>query len=163
MRLWQPSKGAITLGGVDISLYDLHQWRRKVTIVPQDVRLQDDTILYNITGERRGYDLERVAQLLVELGLEPLVRQLPLGVMTLVGEAGCRLSGGQKQKIAIASALYRSPDILILDEATNSLDAASQLMVLEAVKRANKERNITVVMITHKADEIPIADIQIEM
>ena len=56
MRLWQPSKGLITLGGIDISLFDLKQWRQKITIVPQDVRLQDETNLYNITGERRGYD-----------------------------------------------------------------------------------------------------------
>lgn len=163
MRLWQPSKGLITLGGIDISLFDLKQWRRKITIVPQDVRLQDDTILYNITGERRGYDLEKVARLLVEVGLESLIRELPRGVMTLVGEAGCRLSGGQKQKIAIASALYRNPDILIMDEATNSLDAASQAMVLEAIKRMNKQQGTTVVMITHKADEIPVADTIIEM
>ena len=163
MRLWQPSKGLITLGGIDISLFDLKQWRKKITIVPQDVRLQDETILYNITGQRRGYDLEKVALLLVEVGLESLIRELPRGVMTLVGEAGCRLSGGQKQKIAIASALYRNPDILILDEATNSLDAASQALILEAIKRMNKERNTTVVMITHKADEIPVADFIIEM
>jgi len=163
MRLYSPSKGTITMGGVDISLYDLAKWRRKITIVPQDVRLFDDTILFNITGMRKGYDLERVARLLVDLGLDSLVRELPRGIMTLVGESGCRLSGGQKQRIAIAAALYRRPDILILDEATNSLDAASQQKMMEVIKRENTERDLTVIMITHKADEIPIADKIIEM
>ena len=163
MRLYSPSRGAITFGGVDISLFDLKQWRRKVTIVPQDVRLFDDTILYNISGQKKGYDLERVAHLLVDLGLEPLIRELPRGVMTLVGESGCRLSGGQKQRIAIAAALYRQSDILILDEATNSLDEASRQLTMAAIKRANEERNTTVIMITHKADEVPIADFKIEM
>ena len=163
MRLYSPSKGTITMGGVDISLFDLAKWRRKVTIVPQDVRLFDDTILFNITGMRKGYDLERVAHLLVDLGLDSLVRDLPRGIMTLVGESGCRLSGGQKQRIAIAAALYRRPDILILDEATNSLDAASQQKMMEVIKKENTERNVTVIMITHKADEIPIADNLIEM
>ena len=163
MRLYTPSKGTITLGGVDISLFDLTKWRRKVTIVPQDVRLFDDTILFNITGERKDYNLERVAQLLVDLGLDSLIREMPRGIMTLVGESGCRLSGGQKQRIAIAAALYRQPDILILDEATNSLDAASQQKMLEVIKRENTVRNLTVIMITHKADEIPIADKLIEM
>lgn len=163
MRLWEPSKGMITLGGIDISLFDLEKWRRKITIVPQDARLLDDSILYNITGQRSGHDLKRVAMLLVELGLDDLVRELPRGIMTLVGEAGCRLSGGQKQRIAIAAALYREPDILILDEATNSLDAASQNKLHQAIKRVNTERNTTIIMITHKAGEIPIADYLLEM
>lgn len=163
MRLYSPSKGTITLGGIDISLFDLAKWRRKVTIVPQDVRLFDDSILFNITGQRKDYDLERVAHLMVDLGLENIARDLPRGIMTLVGESGCRLSGGQKQRIAIAAALYRQPDILILDEATNSLDAASQQKMLEVIKRENTTRSLTVIMITHKADEIPIADKLIEM
>ena len=163
MRLYSPSKGTITLGGIDIALFDLAKWRRKVTIVPQDVRLFDDSILFNITGQRKDYDLERVAHLMVDLGLENIARDLPRGIMTLVGESGCRLSGGQKQRIAIAAALYRQPDILILDEATNSLDAASQQKMLEVIKRENTTRGLTVIMITHKADEIPIADKLIEM
>ncbi len=163
MRLWTPAKGTITLGGIDISLFNLKKWRKKITIVPQDVRLFDDTILFNITGNKREYDLERVAQLIFEIGLESIVRDLPRGVMTMVGEAGCRLSGGQKQRIAIAAALYRNSDILILDEATNSLDIASQKKMMEAIKRANTERGLTVIMITHKADDITIADKIIEM
>lgn len=163
MRLYSPSKGAVRLGGVDISLFDLEAWRKKITIVPQDVHLADDTILYNITWERECRDPEKVARILVEVGLESLIRELPRGVMTLVGEAGCRLSGGQKQRIAIAAALYRESDILILDEATNSLDAASQSKMMSAIKRINSERGTTVIMITHKADEIPIADCVLQM
>lgn len=163
MRLYTPAKGSITLGGMDIALFDLKKWRQKITIVAQDVRLFDDTILYNITGSRDDYDAERVARLLVDLGLESLLGELPRGLLTLAGEAGCRLSGGQKQRIAIAAALYRRPDILILDEATNSLDAASREKMLAAIKKENTERNVTVLMITHKADEIPIADNIIEM
>ena len=163
MRLYAPTKGRISFGGCDIGMFDLRQWRRKVTIVPQDVRLLDDTILYNISGSKRDYDLERIAYLLVELGLDGLIKELPNGLMTMVGESGCRLSGGQKQRIAIAAALYRQPDILILDEATNSLDAASQQLMMQAIGRLNKERNTTIIMITHKADEVPIADNLIQM
>ena len=107
--------------------------------------------------------MERVAHLLLELGLEQLIKELPRGVMTMVGESGCRLSGGQKQRIAIAAALYRQSDILILDEATNSLDEVSRRMVMKAIKKSNEERNTTVIMITHKADEVPIANSIIEM
>ena len=163
LRLYSPNKGIISFGGTDISLFGLQQWRKKVTIVPQDVKLFDDTILYNITGQKKDYDLERVAMLLVELGLDKLIKELPRGLMTTVGESGCRLSGGQKQRIAIAAALYRRSDILILDEATNSLDSASQQMMLAAIKRLNGEHGTTVMMITHKADEIPIADNIIQM
>lgn len=163
MRLYSPDSGAITMGGIDISLFDLQRWRRRITIVPQDVRLLDDTILFNITGCRKDYDLERVAHLLVDLGLEGLIRELPRGVMTLVGESGCRLSGGQKQRIAIAAALYRQPSILILDEATNSLDAASRRKMMEAIKKENEDRNMTVIMITHKDDELSVADNLIQM
>ena len=163
MRLYNPNKGIISLGGIDIALFDLAQWRKKITIVPQDVRLVDDTILYNITGEKKDYDLERVAMLLVELGLDTILQDLPMGIMSVVGEGGCRLSGGQKQRVAIAAALYRRTDILILDEATNSLDAASQAKMMQAIKRVNEQRGTTVIMITHKADEIPIADRIIDM
>lgn len=163
MRLYNPNKGIISLGGIDIALFDLAQWRKKITIVPQDVRLVDDTILYNITGEKKEYDLERVAMLLVELGLDTILQDLPMGIMSVVGEGGCRLSGGQKQRVAIAAALYRRTDILILDEATNSLDAASQAKMMQAIKRVNEQRGTTVIMITHKADEIPIADRIIDM
>jgi energy-coupling factor transport system ATP-binding protein len=104
------------------------------------------------------------------LGVDPAeIRQRVDNALNAVGMYEFRkkgphlLSGGQKQRIAIAAALYRQSDILILDEATNSLDYASQLKTLEAIKRINEERNITVIMITHKADEIPIADYQIEM
>ena len=141
---------------------DMHQWRKNVAMVPQETVLLDTKILDNITFADSSPDLEKVAALIVELGMTTLVESLPLGLMTKVGERGCTLSGGQKQRIALARALYRNPKVLILDEATSSLDSDSEKFILEKVKQL-RDSGMTIVMITHKSENVGIADKVIKM
>ena len=162
MRGYKPLKGSITLDGVDVSLYGLRQWRTRTALVPQDCVLLNATVMDNITGGEKDPDLERIAQLVVTLGMQDFVASLPMGLMTRVGERGSSLSGGQKQRIAFARALYRRPRILVLDEATSSLDSASEAVILNSVRRLADD-GMTVVMITHKKDNLAMADKVIEM
>ena len=157
MRDYTVQGGCIRLGPHDIRLFSLEAWRRFVSIVPQDPQLVDGTILENVSCLAPSPDIERVVRLLEELDLGAFVRELPMGLFTRIGERGCTLSGGQRQRLALARALYRQPSVLILDEATSSLDATSQQTLLERVARFRDEGG-TVMMITHKADNAAMAD-----
>ena len=162
MRGYAPDKGSITLAGRDISLFGLRQWRRYVALVPQESVLLNTTIMDNITGGGQEPDMERIACLLVNLDMQDFISTLPLGLLTRVGERGANLSGGQKQRIALARALYRKPSVLILDEATSSLDSTSEKAILRTV-RGLADEGVTVIMITHKLDNVQISDRIINM
>lgn len=162
MRGYRPVSGSICLAGVDINLYGLRQWRNRAAMVPQDSILLNATVIDNITGCEKDPDMERIASLIVSLDMQDMAASLPMGLLTKVGERGASLSGGQKQRIALARALYREPQLLILDEATSSLDSASEAAILAAVRRLADE-GTTVIMITHKKDNLAIADKVIDM
>ena len=162
MRGYRPVEGIITLAEVDIDLYGLQQWRRRTALVPQECVLLNATVMDNITGGEKDPDMELIAELIVRLDMQGMVASLPMGLMTKVGERGSTLSGGQKQRIALARALYRRPQLLVLDEATSSLDSASEAAILATVRRLADE-GMTVIMITHKKDNLIIADKIIDM
>lgn len=162
MRGYRPVKGCITLAGVDIGLYGLKQWRARTAMVPQESVLMNATVMDNITGGEKDPDMERIATLVVSLDMQEMLDSLPLGLLTRVGERGSTLSGGQKQRIALARALYRRPQLLVMDEATSSLDSASEAAILSAVRRLADE-GMTVIMITHKKDNLAMADRTIDM
>ncbi len=157
MRDYAVQKGVIRLGAHDIRLFSLEAWRRFVSIVPQEPQLLNASILDNIACLDPAPDVERVVQLLDELNLRSLVQGLPMGVFTRIGNRGGLLSGGQRQRIALARALYHRPELLILDEATASLDEESRQCLLRRVSRFRDEGG-TVMMITHLADNTRIAD-----
>ena len=157
MRDYTVQGGAVRLGPHDIRLFSLEAWRRFVSIVPQEPQLLNASILDNVTCLEPVPDVERVVRLLEELELDAFVRELPLGLFTKVGERGCLLSGGQRQRIALARALYHQPAVLILDEATASLDEASQRSLLKRVCRFRDEGG-TVMMITHNDENAAVAD-----
>lgn len=162
MRDYKVDSGSIRLGPHDIRLYSLEAWRRFVSIVPQDPVLVNGTLLDNIACLDPSPDVERVVRLLEELDLGAMVRELPMGLFTRVGERGCTLSGGQRQRIALARAMYREPAVLILDEATASLDPASQEALIRRVVRFRDEGG-TVLMITHNDGNAAIAEKIIHM
>jgi ATP-binding cassette subfamily B protein len=116
----------------------------------------------NITGGEKDPDMERIAALVVSLGMQDMLDSLPLGLLTRVGERGATLSGGQRQRIALARALYRRPRLLVMDEATSSLDSAAEAAILATVRRLADE-GMTVIMITHKRDNLAMADRTIDM
>lgn len=162
MRDYAVGSGHILLGGTDIALIDLQRWREYISIVPQDPGLMSCSILDNITGGEKEPDLRKVGIILEELQMGGFIASLPMGILTPSGEHGSLLSGGQKQRIALARALYRDPQILILDEATAALDEVSQQCILRKAA-ALRDEGITVIMITHRRDNIAIADRVLEM
>ncbi|MFA6712623.1 MAG: peptidase domain-containing ABC transporter [Bacteroidales bacterium] len=162
MRGYRVQKGNISIRGVDINLINLKSWRNYVSIVPQDPDLINGTILENITCGNSDPDLEKVISIIEKLGLSDFISSMPMGLLTKIGEHGCCLSGGQKQRIALSRALYKEPFVLILDEATSSLDNESQKYILDTII-ALRDKGNSIIMITHKSDNIMIADKIIDM
>ncbi|MES2632416.1 MAG: ABC transporter ATP-binding protein [Pseudomonadota bacterium] len=150
-------RGAVFVGGQDI-IKSPEAWRRHVGYVPQFVYLADDTIRRNVAFGLPETDIDNSAvdAALAGAQLTDFVAALPDGVETIVGECGARLSGGQRQRIGIARALYGSPQVLILDEATNSLDPETEDAVMEAV-RALRGR-VTQLIVSHRPSALAHCD-----
>jgi ATP-binding cassette, subfamily B, bacterial len=141
----RPTSGRILLDGRDMAALDLRTYRRFLSVVPQDTILFAGTILENVAYGTRAVDEGRVRRALEDAQALEFVEQLPDGWRTLVGEHGARLSGGEKQRLAIARALVRDPRVLVLDEATSSLDAASEALIQPALARLMRGRTTFVV------------------
>ena len=157
MKGYTPSQGRITVGGVDLRHIHPERWREYISIVPQKPDIFDGTILDNITMGDSGYDFRAVAAACSLAGLSGTIDSLPGGIMAHTGEHACRLSGGERQKIALARALYRRPKVLILDEAATYLDSGSRRRLLETVRTLRK-KGVTVVLISHEEEAAEIAD-----
>jgi subfamily B ATP-binding cassette protein MsbA len=156
MRFYDPQKGTLLIDGTDIKQLDLKSYRRQIGVVPQDPVLMKGTLAYNIGYGYEGVtddDLVRAAE---TAGILSFIRSLPDGFDTAVGERGVTLSGGQRQRIAIARAVVRDPRILIMDEATSSLDALVEQQVQEAMRKAMQGR--TAIIIAHRLSTIRDAD-----
>lgn len=162
MRDYSIQKGSICIGDIPIGTIDLTLWRSFVSIVPQDSPLINGTILENITCLDPEPDIKRVSIILDDLGMGKFIRELPMGILTPVGQYGSILSGGQKQRIAFARVLYHDPQIIILDEATSSLDSVSQKYILDKIVSLRNQGK-TIVMISHKDDNVTIADNLVKM
>ena len=159
MGLLTPSQGRLLYKNEMIGENNMEGYRRKIGYVPQQIFLVDDTleanIAFGVTKDRIDkQQLERVVELTQLTGF---VEKLPLGIQTVVGERGIRLSGGQRQRIGIARALYRNPEILILDEGTSALDENTESQLHQAVR--NISDSLTIIVITHRLSTIEHADI----
>lgn len=157
MKGYTPQKGRITVGGMDIMHIHPEKWREYISIVPQKPDIFDGTILDNIVMGDRDYDIRAVAAACALAGLAGTIESMPGGIMARTGEHACRLSGGERQKIAIARALYRRPKVLILDEAATHLDNDGRHRLLETV-RTLRENRMTVILISHDDDAAELAD-----
>jgi subfamily B ATP-binding cassette protein MsbA len=151
-RFYQPQEGSVRLDGIDIAELRLSDLRRAIAIVPQDVQLFRGSILENIRYGRLEASDEEVRAAARDANVEEYVRGFPHGYATEVGERGTRLSGGERQRIAIARAVLRNPRILILDEATSSLDSHSEALIEEALDRLLPGR--TTLMIAHRLSTV---------
>lgn len=150
-------QGRILADGVDIH-DDLRRWQGRIGYVPQSMYLTDDSIRRNVAFGLPETDIDdqAVSRALVAAQLDEFVRRLPDGVQTVVGERGVRLSGGQRQRIAIARALYHNPEILVLDEATSSLDAETESSVMQAINALHGSK--TILVVTHRANTLQYCD-----
>lgn len=155
-RFFDPAEGRITLDGVDLRDLDPHALRRHVGLVPQETLLFSGTIADNVRYGRPDAGDDEVVAAAVAANADAFVREFPLGYATLVGERGVKLSGGQRQRIAIARALLKDPRILVLDEATSSLDSESEALVQSALERLMQGR--TTFVIAHRLSTIVGAD-----
>lgn len=156
-NIYSIQEGKITIGGHEISLFSNESLRKAIAIVPQSVDLFVGSIAENIAVGEFQPNFEKVFMLIKQLGLEELVNSLPDGLNTQISEHGFSLSGGERQRIAIARSLYKDPKILILDEATSSLDSISENYVRQALNM-QAERGSTIILIAHRLSTIRTAD-----
>ncbi|MBZ0158622.1 MAG: ABC transporter ATP-binding protein/permease [bacterium] len=155
-RFYDPMGGVITIDGIDIGSVTFQSLREQMGIVTQDTILFDDTIFNNIAYGRREVASSLVVEAARTANAEEFIDALPARYETRIGERGVRLSGGEKQRIAIARAILKNPPILILDEATSALDAESERLVQEALDRLM--RNRTTFVIAHRLSTVIRAD-----
>jgi ATP-binding cassette subfamily B protein len=155
-RFYDPWHGRILIDGQDIREVTQTSLRAAIGIVPQDSVLFNDTIGYNIAYGRDGAGLAEVEEAARGAAIMPLIERLPQGFETPVGERGLKLSGGEKQRVAIARTLVKNPPILLLDEATSALDTRTEQEILSTLHRVSTGR--TSLSIAHRLSTIADAD-----
>ncbi len=156
LRFYEPAAGRILIDGRDAREYGLRPLRDRMAVVPQDVLLFGGTILDNIAYGRPGATEAEAIEAARKANAHDFISAFPEGYQTRVGERGVQLSGGQRQRVAIARAILRDPAILILDEATSSLDSGSESLVLQALDGLMRGR--TSLVIAHRLSTVRSAD-----
>lgn len=155
-RFYDPDTGAILIDGKDIRDFTVESLRAHIGIVSQETILFNDTLRNNIAFGKPGAGLEDVIEASKAANAHDFIMKMPKGYETLIGDRGIKLSGGEKQRIAIARALFKDPPILILDEATSQLDTESEKLVQDAISRLMANR--TVFVIAHRLSTVEHAD-----
>lgn len=157
LGLHTPTAGRVLVDGLDIQSR-LSDWQSNLAMVPQDVYLFDDDLRTNIAFDQRDAEIDdtRIAEVVAQSELEDLVAKLPQGLYTEIGDRGSRLSGGQRQRVGIARALYRDPALLVLDEATSSLDNETEHHITRTISQLHGD--ITVVIVAHRLSTVRQCD-----
>lgn len=156
VRLYKPSYGEIKMGGMNLTTINLRRWREMCGVVMQDGKIFNDTIKNNIVLDDENVDMQKLIMCCQTAQIREEIEQMPKGYDTEIGERGRGLSGGQRQRLLIARALYRSPQYLFMDEATNALDTMNEQKIVQALNSAFIHR--TVVIIAHRLSTIRNAD-----
>ena len=156
-KLYPLNAGKITINDLDINHFSYESLRTIVSTVPQQLNLFSGNIIDNIAVGDLQPDMDRIVSIVQQLGLVQFIEKLPNGFNTQIGENGTSLSGGEKQRIAIARAMYKNPEILIFDEATSSLDSESEQHV-KAVIQNLKQQGKTILIIAHRLSTVIDAD-----
>lgn len=155
-RHYDPVKGKILLDGKDLKDYDIYGFRRFLAIVPQEVEIFNISVKDNIAYSNAKATMREITAAAKIANAEEFIEKLKQGYDTLVGERGIKLSGGQRQRLGVARAVLANPKILIFDEATSSLDSASERLIQQALEKISKDR--TVIIIAHRLSTIKKAD-----
>jgi ATP-binding cassette subfamily B protein len=156
LRLYLPSFGEICISDMNINNISLREWRSKCGCVMQDGKLFNDTIQNNIVLNEEKVDYKALQQAVEVANIVKEIEAMPQGYQTMIGEMGRGLSGGQRQRLLIARALYKQPDYLFLDEATNALDTINEQKIVKALN--NVFQNRTVIVVAHRLSTIRKAD-----
>ena len=156
LRLYQSQKGIIELDGGDISDIKMKEWRTNIGYVPQDAFMINDTIENNIRFYGDSVTNEDIMEAVKMANIYEFIESQPEKFQAMVGERGTLLSGGQRQRIVLARVLARKPKILILDEATSSLDNESEFLIQKAIEGLRGK--ISILMIAHRLSTVMIAD-----
>ncbi len=151
-----PTTGRVLLDGTDMSSLDLQTYRKFLSVVSQETILFEGTVRENIVYGSEQLDEEQLVKAIKDANALEFIQELPSGLDTLIGENGAKLSGGQRQRLAIARALIRNPRVLVLDEATSSLDTASEALIQEALEHLMENR--TTFVVAHRLSTIRKAD-----
>ena len=151
-----PQKGELLLSGHEVKDVDNVDWLRHCGVVMQDTKIFSGTILENIALSSDEPDVEKTMEVLEAVGMKSFIETLPMGIHTKIGVAGIEVSGGQKQRLMIARALYKNPDILIMDEATSSLDANNERMIVSNLNKYGDGK--TVIIAAHRLSTVQNAD-----
>lgn len=156
LRFYEPLSGRILIDEIDIRQYKQQELRRNIGIVQQDVFLFSDSVAYNIAYSKPGAEAKEVEKAAVMAAADRFIKNLPYKYATEIGERGVKLSGGQKQRLAIARVFLKNPPIVILDEATSSLDNYTEKLIQESLDKLAENR--TTLIIAHRMSTIKNAD-----
>ena len=153
MRFYRPESGRIFINdNIDSGKISLKNWRSSIGIIPQEIHIFNGTILQNLLTDYSEDKINELLSMISKYGLEPFFDSFPAGLMTLVGEEGLNLSGGQKQIIAFMRAIFRNPDFLLIDEGTSNMDTGTEKIIINIIKRLKGKMGI--LMISHKVNLI---------
>ncbi|MBO5853047.1 MAG: ABC transporter ATP-binding protein [Clostridia bacterium] len=153
---FSPNDGELLIDGVSVSEIDMHSYRQHLAVVPQNTILFSGTIRDNITYGKPNVSEKELNAVLKAANLDSVVKKLPNGLDTDIGEHGDKLSGGQRQRISIARAIIRNPDVIIFDEATSALDTVSEAEIQEAINNLTAKK--TTFVVAHRLSTIKNAD-----
>jgi subfamily B ATP-binding cassette protein MsbA len=152
LRFFDPNEGNIFIDDIDIKKIDIKSLREFMSIVTQDTVLFDDTVKNNISMGKENAQEQEIIEAAKSADAELFIKDMPAGYETIIGERGIKVSGGQRQRLAIARAIIRKPKILLLDEATSNLDTKSEAIVQKAIENVLKDK--TVIMSAHRLSTV---------
>ncbi|HET6990319.1 MAG TPA: ATP-binding cassette domain-containing protein, partial [Bacteroidia bacterium] len=155
-KFYRFENGSVKVNGLDWNMISTIGWRKITAVVPQEIKIFNGTLIENICLGNVQEEAEAVVKFCTEFGFDKYFMQFPQNYLTIIGEDGVNISGGQQQLVALARALYRRPQVLLLDEATAAMDRNTELFVLNLLHKLKGQ--ISIVMITHRVKTARHAD-----